>query len=168
MFNAAVAQRLSLDDITISFDSVSICLSKGLGAPAGSVLVGPKDWIAQAKRWRKMVGGGMRQVGVLAAACEYALDHNVDRLSDDHAQASWLAEHLLNIDGLRVEGQAARTNMVFLSLTHPSHSTAFQSWCRERGLLFGGRTSFRLVIHKDIHESQVVRTADLIRDYFSS
>ncbi len=167
VFNAAVGQDLPLSDITRQFDSVSICLSKGLGAPVGSVLVGPQALLDQAKRWRKMVGGGMRQVGVLAAACEFALDHNVERLADDHELASRLAEQLLDIEGLRVEGGAARTNMVYLTCTE-GDGDAFHDWCQGQGLLFGGRDPARLVTHKDVDENQVDKAAALIREYFSS
>ncbi len=166
VFNAAVGQGLSLAEITRHFDSVSICLSKGLGAPAGSVLLGPKDWIDCARRWRKMVGGGMRQAGVLAAAGEYALDHNVDRLADDHALANRLVEQLQGIDGLQVEDHVAHTNMVFL-ICHNSQREEFEAWCQERGLWFGGGNRYRLVIHKDIQAEQVDRAAALIRDFFS-
>lgn len=166
VFNAAVGQGLDLADITAKFDSVSICLSKGLGAPAGSVLVGSRELVNRARRWRKMVGGGMRQVGVLAAACEYALNHNVDRLADDHALAAGLAERLLDIDGLRVEGDAARTNMVFLTCVRGDDGD-FRQWCFERGLRFGGRNPVRLVTHKDVDEAQMDSAAALIRDYFA-
>ena len=149
VFNAAVGQGLALADIANQFDSVSICLSKGLGAPVGSVLVGSRELLAKAKRWRKMVGGGMRQVGVLAAACEFAIDNNVDRLAEDHASASRLAEQLSGIDGLRVEGGAARTNMVYLTCTR-GDGDAFHTWCADNGLKFGGRDPARLVTHKAV------------------
>lgn len=166
VFNAAVAQGLPLADITTRFDSVSICLSKGLGAPAGSVLVGSGDLLARARRWRKMVGGGMRQVGVLAAAGEFAIDNNVARLADDHALAARLAEQLLDIDGLQVEGGAARTNMVYLTCTG-GDGDAFQAWCADRGLRFGGRDPARLVTHKDVDAAGIDRAAAIIREYFS-
>ena len=167
VFNAAVYQRLALADIAGPFDSVSICLSKGLGAPAGSVLVASKALIEQARRWRKMVGGGMRQVGVLAGACEYALDHNIDRLADDHALADRLAQQLMGVEGLRVEGGGARTNMVFLSCTR-NDGLQLLAWCRDRGLIFGGRDLLRLVVHKDIDPGMIDRAGRIIRDYFSS
>ncbi len=112
--NAAVAQGASLAEMAAGFDSVSLCLSKGLGAPVGSVLAGSAELITQAHRWRKVLGGGMRQAGIIAAAGLYALTHNVERLADDHANAARLAEGLGNIDGLAV--QACDTNMVFVAL----------------------------------------------------
>src|SRR6266404_1035743 len=112
IFNAAVAQNMKVKDLCAGFDSVSSCLSKGLGAPAGTVLVGGRDFIARAKRARKILGGAMRQAGVVAAAGLYALEHNVERLAQDHANAARLAEGLKAFD-LPVEHH---TNMVFASV----------------------------------------------------
>lgn len=112
--NAAVALGASLAEMAAGFDSVSLCLSKGLGAPVGSVLAGSTELITQAHRWRKVLGGGMRQAGIIAAAGLYALEHNVDRLADDHANAARLAQGLGEIDGLAL--QACDTNMVFVAL----------------------------------------------------
>ncbi|MCG2606802.1 MAG: beta-eliminating lyase-related protein, partial [Achromobacter sp.] len=111
VFNAAVASGKPLAEMCAPFDSVSICFSKGLGAPVGSVLVGSAELIARARRWRKVLGGGLRQSGVLAAACLYALEHNVERLAEDHANARLLADGLRGIAGVRVLSQD--TNMVF-------------------------------------------------------
>ncbi|MBL8510915.1 MAG: low-specificity L-threonine aldolase, partial [Betaproteobacteria bacterium] len=113
-FNAAVKSGLSIKAICRHFDSVSICLSKGLGTPAGSVLCGPRDFIKAAHRFRKMLGGGMRQAGVLAAAGLYALDHHIDRLADDHAHADYLAKRLREIPALTVA--APETNIVFVDI----------------------------------------------------
>ena len=109
VFNAAVALGVDLSDITRRFDSVSICLSKGLGAPVGSVLCANQEIIRRARRWRKMVGGGMRQVGILAAAGIYALDNNVERLQQDHDRAQRLADELTGLDGLEVTRREQRT-----------------------------------------------------------
>ncbi len=166
VFNAAVGQGLALADITGLFDSVSICLSKGLGAPVGSVLVGSHDLIARGRRWRKMVGGGMRQAGIIAAACEYALDHNVERLAEDHALAARLAEGVSAIDGLRVVDGAARTNMVFLDCTG-GDGEDFREWCATRGLRFGGRGTARLVVHKDVNAEQIESAIGIIQAYFA-
>lgn len=119
--NAAVAQGASLAEMAAGFDSVSLCLSKGLGAPVGSVLAGSSDLIAQAHRWRKVLGGGMRQAGIIAAAGLYALEHNVERLADDHAHAARLAQGLGEVDGLTV--QACDTNMVFVALSDDGGSS---------------------------------------------
>ncbi len=167
VFNAAVEQNISLSEITKQFDSVSICLSKGLGAPVGSVLVGDESFLAQAKRWRKMVGGGMRQVGMLAAAALYALEHNIDSLKADHQLAAQLAEQLIDIDGLVVQGNCANTNMVYLS-PEKGDGTEFHQWCAERGLKFGGRNPARLVTHRHITEQQIQSAAEIIRSYFES
>ena len=113
VFNAAVALGVQVSDIARHFDTVSMCLSKGLAAPIGSVLVGDAETISRARRWRKMVGGGMRQAGVIAAACIYALQNNIERLADDHAKAARVAEALNGIDGFRLAG-APQTNMLFL------------------------------------------------------
>ena len=115
-FNAAVGRKVELASITTQFDSVSLCLSKGLGAPVGSVLVSSRDTIDAAKHWRKMVGGGMRQAGVLAAAGLYAINNNVLSLADDHRRAQRLAEGLAEIEGVVVHGGKAHTNMVYISV----------------------------------------------------
>jgi len=167
VFNAAVGQDIALSEITNQFDSVSICLSKGLGAPVGSVLVGSEAFLARAKRWRKMVGGGMRQVGMLAAAALYALEHNIERLKTDHLLATQLAEQLVGIDGLNVHGNCANTNMVFLS-PDKGDSVELRQWCEERGLKFGGRYAARLVTHRHITEQQIQSAAGIIRAYFES
>jgi len=167
VFNAAVEQNIALSEITNQFDSVSICLSKGLGAPVGSVLVGDESFLTQAKRWRKMVGGGMRQIGMLAAAALYALEHNIERLKTDHQLAAQLAQQLKGIDGLVVHGNCANTNMVYLSPTKED-GTEFHHWCEQRGLKFGGRSPARLVTHRHITEQQIQSAAEIIRGYFTS
>ena len=114
LFNAVIASGESAASLTEGFDSISVCLSKGLGAPVGSVLVGTRSFIDRAHRWRKLFGGGMRQSGILAAAGLYALDHNIKRLADDHNRARRLAEGLGEITGLSVDQEAVQTNMVYL------------------------------------------------------
>ncbi len=165
VFDAAVGQGVSVQEITRPFDSISICLSKGLGAPVGSVLVANRELIERAKRWRKMVGGGMRQVGILAAGCLYALDHNIDRLAEDHANAQLLADRLAGIDGLEVVGNKAYTNMVFVSAVD-GDSKGFHAGCAAKGLKIGGRGPSRLVIHKQISSDQIEQAARIIRQYF--
>ena len=167
VFNAAVGQGLELEAITKKFDTVSICLSKGLGAPVGSVLVGPTDFLQEAKRWRKMVGGGMRQIGMLAAAGLYAVENNAGRLIEDHQLASRLADQLIDIEGLNVLGHSAHTNMVYLTL-NDADGADFHEWCANQGLKFGGRNPARLVVHKHIHEADIDRAASLIRQYFET
>ena len=164
VFNAAVGQGVELEAISGDFDSVSICLSKGLGAPVGSVLVSDKPTIDEARRWRKMVGGGMRQAGILAAAGLYALEHNVARLADDHALAQHLAESLLNIDGLTVNGGSAHTNMVYLNAGERGQELL--DWCEQRGVLFTGSSVARLVLHKDVSAAMVDKAIEVIQQFF--
>lgn len=166
VFNAAVAQEVALADITRQFDSVSICLSKGLGAPVGSVLVGNQSTIDQARRWRKMVGGGMRQAGFLAAAGIYALNNNVERLRDDHQLAAQLADALNDIEELNVEGGTSHTNMVFLNAGERGQQLL--DYCAERGVLFTGSSLARLVIHKDLSSAMVARAAEVIRAFYKT
>ncbi len=161
VFNAAVASGKPLADLCEPFDSVSICFSKGLGAPVGSVLVGSAELIARARRWRKMLGGGLRQAGVLAAACLYALEHNVDRLADDHEHARQLAEGLRGIAGVQVLSQD--TNMVFAQF-EPARCNALTEGLAADGILmravYGGPT--RLVTHLDVSAEDVRRVVEAV------
>jgi threonine aldolase len=162
IFNAAVKLGVNAADAVRGFDSVSICLSKGLGAPAGSVLVGSRDFVTAARRWRKALGGGMRQAGILAAAGLYALEHHVARLAEDHANAEFLADRL-RAAGLSVD--TPQTNMVYLSL--PAAQVApLAAHLAAHGVLasIGERT--RLVTHLDLSRGAVVRVADLITGHF--
>ena len=120
IFNAAIATKTPVDRMVRDYDSVSICFSKGLGAPVGSVLVGSSTFIARAHRWRKMFGGGMRQSGILAAACLYALDNNIQRLEDDHRRTKKLAEAIQEIDGFDVDMDTVETNMVYFQSEIPA------------------------------------------------
>jgi len=133
IFNAAVHFGTSVKALCAGFDSVSSCLSKGLGAPAGSVLCGPAEKIAEGKRWRKMLGGGMREIGMLGAAGLFALDNMVDRLAEDHANARTLAEALAEMDGVRVELDRVQTNLVFFEVDSMPPER-FLAECRARGL----------------------------------
>ena len=160
LFNAAVASGVPAREITRHFDSVSVCFSKGLGAPAGSALCGSKAFIARAHRWRKMAGGGMRQAGVLAAAALYALDHHVQRLADDHANARRLAEGLQGLPGVGVP--AAQTNMVFVDLA-PERSAGLVQRLREAGVLCTGLYQLRLVTHLDVQREDIERAVDALR-----
>ena len=163
-FNAAVASGMSLEGICAPFDSISICFSKGLGAPVGSVLVGSKALLARAHRWRKVLGGGMRQSGVLAAACLYALEHNVERLARDHDNAAALAQGLRQIEGIRVTGQA--TNMVFLQIPQ-EHCAPLELHLKQRGILMQGVYGARLVTHLDIAEADVAIVVEAVQNYFA-
>jgi threonine aldolase len=133
IFNAALAARADVKDLAACADTLTFCLSKGLGAPAGSILVGPNAKIAQAKRWRKMLGGGMRQIGVLAGAGLYALEHMVDRLAEDHANARTLAEGLAEIKGIELDLWRVQTNLVIFEINGIS-TASFLDECQKRGL----------------------------------
>ena len=154
LFNAAVASGKNARELAAPFDSVSVCLSKGLGAPVGSVLVGSSELIQSAKRWRKMLGGGMRQSGILAAAGLHALDHHVARLADDHARAARVAQGLQGIDGIRVVAQ--HTNMVFIDVAR-ERLRALNAHLRERGVRasIGYLPTVRLVTHLDIDDDAI-------------
>lgn len=165
IFNAAVHLGVPVTEISKYFDSVSVCLSKGLGAPVGSVLCGSKDLIGRARRWRKVVGGGMRQAGLLAAAGLYALEHNVERLAKDHENANALAAGLSAIDGIKVA--PAQTNMVYMNV-EPQRSTRMREFLKERGILISGQGSIRLVTHLDVDRQDVDRFVGAVKDYFSS
>ena len=164
VFNAAVASGLSLDTVCAPFDSVSVCLSKGLGAPVGSVLCGPRDFIESAHRWRKMLGGGLRQAGVLAAAGLHALDHHVDRLADDHAHAALLADGLRAIDGLAVRGPF--TNMVFVDFDAADVDGVGRALA-EAGIAASVGPHTRFVTHLDIDRAMVDRLVSVLKAYYA-
>lgn len=149
LFNAAVAQGVPAQTLAAPFDSVSVCLSKGLGAPVGSVLAGTRALIDQGKRWRKMLGGGWRQAGLLAAAGLHALDHHVARLADDHANAARLADGLRSIDALQVDGPY--TCMVFVDVP-ADRRAALTAHLRDAGIVIanGYGSRVRLVTHLDV------------------
>ncbi|WP_426285873.1 low-specificity L-threonine aldolase [Luteibacter sp. E-22] len=157
LYNAAIAYGRPAREIVTGFDSVSVCLSKGLGAPVGSVLLGSVALIDRARRWRKVAGGGWRQAGMLAAAAMHALDHHVERLADDHARASRLANGLRRIDGLEVKG--CHTNMVFVDVP-PVRLKDLATHMAARGvrLSIGYLPSIRLVTHLDIDDTAIERT----------
>jgi threonine aldolase len=177
LFNAATAQaalnkrsdiRAEARRIAQCFDSVSVCFSKGLGAPIGSALVGSSEFIARAHRIRKMAGGGMRQAGLLAAAASHALDHHIDRLADDHALAQRLAQGLEGIEGLKVE--APHTNIVFVDLTGAAqaHSSELLAHLNQQGILATGLYRLRFVTHLDVDAAGVDRAVAAIRGFFNA
>ena len=164
IFNAATALGVEAAEVARGFDTVSVCLSKGLGAPIGSVLVGPKPFIAAARRNRKIVGGGMRQAGILAAAGLYALEHNVQRLKDDHALAEKLAAGLMKYDALKVA--PAATNMVFVEVIG-ADSHGLVAFLAERGVgLYGRYGKLRWVTHLDIDEAAVDAALEAVAAFF--
>jgi threonine aldolase len=145
-----------------SFDTVSVCLSKGLGAPVGSVLAGPRELIARARRVRKILGGGMRQAGVLAAAGLYALEHNVERLADDHANARLFAELIAGLPGVALDPATVETNIVVFDVgaakfTAPEIAERLAKASIRVGAL--GAATMRAVTHLDVDEAGVREAA---------
>ena len=176
MFNAAVYMAAqsggtpiaAAREICESFDSVSICLSKGLGAPVGSLLLGSRPLIAKARRIRKMIGGGMRQGGIVAAAGQFALDHNIDRLSDDHANAAMLATGLSEACRGHLKIELPQTNIIWAELA-PSIADSFGAHLKSRGILVS--TAYgkqRWVTHLDVTTSDVERAIGVAREYFAT
>jgi threonine aldolase len=164
----AEAAMVEARRIAQCFDSVSVCFSKGLGAPVGSALCGSREFIARAHRIRKMAGGGMRQAGSLAAAASHALDHHVARLADDHALAQRLADSLAGIEGLRV--QAPQTNIVFVDLEGPAQARAgdLLAFLKSHGILATGLYRLRFVTHLDVDVAGVDAAAEAIRTFLTA
>lgn len=168
LMNAAIASQTPASQIVSSFDSVSLCLSKGLGAPAGSLLCGDTEFIIRARRWRKMLGGGMRQAGVLAAAGLYALEHNIERLAEDHATALHLAEKLEAIDGVRVDLDKVDTNMIYMYLPEDKQP-GLPAYLRAKNIIISpAKKGFRLVLHKDIPAQEASRLATDIAAFMAA
>jgi threonine aldolase len=163
LFNAAVAQSLEPSELVKDVDSVQICLSKGLGAPMGSLICASADFIARARVWRKKVGGGLRQAGIVAAAGLYALEHHIQRLAEDHENAR-LIEDVLRKGGIRVPEVAPPTNMVYFSMPDEASADRLLEACRKRGVIFGKTASdtFRLVTHLDVSREQSFAAAEII------
>lgn len=160
LYNAAVKQGVDAREITRHFDSVSVCLSKGLGASVGSVLCGSAALIAKARRLRKMVGGGMRQAGLLAAAGLYALDHQVQRLADDHANAARLGAGLAEL-GYGVE--PVQSNMVYVDLG--SQAPALKAFMAERGIVLSAAPRLRMVTHLDVDAAGIERVIEAFAEF---
>ena len=168
VFNAAVARGgdpfAALRDIVDLFDSVSVCFSKGLGAPVGSALCGSRELIDRARRWRKVLGGGMRQSGLLAAAALHALEHHVHRLADDHALARRLADGLASIEGLSV--RSAQTNIVFLDVAN-GLGPSLLAHLERRGVLATDLIGLRFVTHLDVDAAGIDRTVAAVREFMA-
>ena len=171
VFNAAVASAAPgqgalarVRELADSFDSLSVCFSKGLGAPMGSALCGSVELISRARRIRKMAGGGLRQVGLMAAAAHHALDHHIDRLADDHALAQRLAEGLQGIDGLAV--RSAQTNIVFVDVTH-GRGPALLAFLETQGVLATGMIGLRFVIHLGVDAAGIDHAITSVRRFFT-
>jgi len=160
VFNAAVQLRVNVKEISQYFDSMSICLSKGLAAPVGSLLVGSNELILKARRWRKMVGGGMRQAGILAAAGIYALEHNINRLAEDHRHASELAKALAQLSSFKLHSMPV-TNMVLLDL-EAERFKSLQQYLADNGV----KTSTqRWVMHRDVSSANIDQLIELCRNF---
>ncbi len=167
LFNAAVASETPVGVIAAPFDSISICLSKGLGAPVGSLLVGSHDFIARARRLRKMLGGGMRQAGILAQAGLFALEQHVTRLADDHRRAKRLAEGLAALPGIELDLSLVQSNMVFLRLRE-GESAPLLAFMKEGGILFSGYGELRLVTHLQINDDDIEEVIDAFTEYLGA
>ena len=163
IFNAAVKQGIGLRDAVKGFDSVSVCLSKGLGAPVGSVLLGSRAFVEQGKRWRKMLGGGMRQAGILAAAGLYALDHNIERLADDHANAARLSRELARIKQLKVA--TPQTNIFYIEVP-PAAVDALRAHLEQARIRATVGQNTRLVTHINISAADIDRVVAAITAFF--
>lgn len=165
LFNAAVRSGMPVAELAAPFDSVSICLSKGLGAPVGSVLCASRDFIREAKRWRKMLGGGMRQSGILAAAGIYALEHNVGRLAEDHDNAALLAEGLADLPGVVLDRAEVQTNMVFFDVPAALRE-AFIAELHAQDILVDAGARIRAVTHMQVSADDIRRTLACIHAFF--
>jgi threonine aldolase len=170
LFNAVVATGVSAEKWAQHFDTVSVCFSKGLGAPVGSALCGPEELIHKARRHRKALGGAMRQAGIIAAGALYALDHHIDRLAEDHEKARVLADVIRETPGLTLDPDIVDTNIVIFKIA-PELGTAaeFTDRLAERGVLLYdvGRYRFRAVTHLDVTIEQVKQAAELIGESVS-
>jgi threonine aldolase len=166
IFNAATALGVHVQDLTRGFDTVMFCLSKGLGAPVGSMLVGSDELIERARIYRKALGGGMRQAGVLAAAGLIALEQGPQRLHEDHANARLLAEALAHMEGVTIDLDAVETNIVIFKLNEGLVARELQERLKDRGVLISavGRDAIRLVTHRDVDRAACVTAAELLTE----
>jgi threonine aldolase len=166
LMNACVATGLTPKDYAQYFDSCTLCLSKGLGAPVGSLVIGAKEFIAKAHRFRKQFGGGMRQAGILAAAGLYALEHNIERLAEDHLNAKRLARGIAEIEGLDIDVNTVATNILYFGvrlagLTVPILLERLKA---EGILMLGtGPSSIRAVTHLDVSKDGIERAVEVLR-----
>ena len=167
LWNAHVATGVPLAEYGANFDTISVCLSKGLGAPIGSLLVSSKTRIANARVWRKRYGSGMRQVGILAAAGHYALDHNVERLVEDHRRAREIANGIANVSPSIIDLESVMTNIIVLNMdSHSLDSPTLAAKAKERGLIIGslGPQTVRLITHLDIDDDEAAFAISVLTD----
>ena len=163
IFNASVAHGVAVSDITRHFDTMSVCLSKGLGAPVGSLVCGPRAFIEEARRWRKVAGGGMRQAGVIAAAGVVALEEHVERLAEDHANAERLAQGLAAIGELELLDQ--QTNMVFVRVPE-ERGTELAGHLADQGIRIMPSNPLRLVTHLGVSRDDIETTVEAFKAFF--
>ena len=164
LFNAAIATSTNPARMVRDYDSISICLSKGLGAPVGSVLVGSREFINRAHRWRKMFGGGMRQAGILAAAGIYALENNINRLSEDHIRAKSLASAINSIDSFSVNLETVQSNMIYISCADGQAQSLVDNLSKEGiDILTINDSTVRVVIHLHITDEDIDRTINAFK-----
>ncbi|WP_304130612.1 low-specificity L-threonine aldolase [Ignavibacterium album] len=168
IWNASVATGISVKEYASHFDSISCCLSKGLGAPVGSIIAGTKDFIKEAYRVRKSWGGGMRQAGILAAAGLYALKNNIERLKEDHDKAKYLAQRISENPNLEIDVEAVQTNIILFKPLRLSVEEGIRL-CKEEGLLLsvGKVDLIRAVTHMDVSFDDIKKSADIIDSVFS-
>ncbi len=164
LWNAGAASRIALDVFSRFFDSLSMCFSKGLGAPVGSIIAGSQEFITEALRCRKQFGGAMRQVGYLAAAAIYAIDHNFPRLSEDHAKAKAFAEILAESSAISLNTESVMTNIIMFHLPGDFEASKIAVQLQEKGVLVHamGPRSIRAVTHLDVTRSEVIQAAQII------
>lgn len=171
IFNATVSAGYSIKEVCAPLDTISICFSKGLGCPMGSILAGPKEEIAKARRSRKLFGGALRQAGIVAAACIYALENNIERLQEDHDNARYLAKLLAPIEGITATPEETESNLVFFDI-HPELGNAMQlsKALNEVGVGIGamGDTRLRACTHLDISREQIEQVPGAVRDVLQS
>lgn len=168
IWNASIASGISLKEYARYFDSISVCLSKGLGAPVGSVIIGDCDFIEKARVYRKMFGGGMRQVGILAAAGLYAIKNNYPRLSDDHKKAKHLAENLMNLKTFQIDIKNVQTNMVILKIVNNISQQEVLNKLKLNGVLLTPEftDSVRAVTHLDVTFEDIQKAIEIFKKIF--
>lgn len=171
LLNASVATGIPVHEFAACSDALMIGLSKGLGAPIGSVMAGSREWIEKAKKWRKRLGGGMRQAGIIAAPGIVALETMIDRLAEDHANARFLAEGLANIPGFQLNPELVETNIVVAKLTKPKAAEVSQQ-LKERGIIAipfdGSSDTIRFTTHKDVTRADLEKTLSALNDIFKT
>ena len=167
IWNASIETKISVKEYASHFDSISCCLSKGLGAPVGSIIGGTKEFITEAYRVRKSWGGGMRQVGILAAAGMFALENNVERLIEDHQRAKYLAEKIKNIKNLEIDLDRVQTNILLFKPLNMNLNEAILK-CKEKGLLLtvGTVGLLRAITHLDIYDEDIEKAVSILQDVF--